>query len=158
MFDGTMATGAAAIVALGPQIYRTPTKDFNSKPEVAEGLYLSGSLITAAQFPCHECQRGSPDQVDVLEFIWHDSSAVHEFADQADDWLDVRTVGTVYPQAAEIFKNDVVSGYVWTTLMRCRTLMAVVDRWMAQMVPCPVHSAVQFIDCYVHLDLMDEFF
>ncbi|KAJ7465647.1 hypothetical protein FB451DRAFT_1369903 [Mycena latifolia] len=93
----------------GPKSPERLPKILTASP-VAEGLYLSGSLITAAQFPCHECQRGSPDQVDVLEFIWHDSSAVHEFADQADDWLDVRTVGTVYPQAAEIFKNDVVSG------------------------------------------------
>ncbi|KAJ7440901.1 hypothetical protein FB451DRAFT_1402662 [Mycena latifolia] len=117
LFHGTTATSAAAIVAQGPQISRTPKGDFNSKPD-RRGLLPEHSLITAAQFACHENDRGSPDQVDVLEFTWHGSSAVHEFADQTNDWLDFvnHNLGpdpfkdAFHPQAVEIFKNDMASG------------------------------------------------
>ncbi|KAJ7452266.1 hypothetical protein FB451DRAFT_1409420 [Mycena latifolia] len=118
LFHGTTATSAAAIVAQGPQISRTPKGDFNSKPEVDGGFYLSDSLITAAQFACHEQDRGSPAQVDVLEFTWHGSSSVHEFASQTNEWVSFveHNLGpdpvkdAFHPQAVEIFKNVMVSG------------------------------------------------
>ncbi|KAJ7495111.1 hypothetical protein FB451DRAFT_1550703 [Mycena latifolia] len=118
LFHGTTATNAAKIDAQGPLISITPKGDFNSEPGVDGGFYLTDSLITAAQFACHEQARGSPPEVDVLEFTWHGSSSVHEFPGETQEWLSFvnHNLGpdpvkdAFHPRALEIFQNDMISG------------------------------------------------
>ncbi|KAJ7465664.1 hypothetical protein FB451DRAFT_1369913 [Mycena latifolia] len=118
LFHGTSKANADSIVANGPKISFTPQGDFNSQPDVPGGFYMSDSLLSAAQFACHESQRGSPDQVDVLEFTWQGASDVYEFTGITDEWHSFvnYNLGThsktdaFHARAVEIFQNVMVSG------------------------------------------------
>ncbi|KAJ7440902.1 hypothetical protein FB451DRAFT_1561400, partial [Mycena latifolia] len=116
LFHGTTSESADSIVANGPDISYTPQGDFNSQPDVPGGFYMSDSLLSAAQFACYESQRGSPDEVDILEFTWQGASDVYEFTGITDEWHSFvnYNLGThsatdaFHSRAVEIFQNVMV--------------------------------------------------
>ncbi|KAF7309314.1 hypothetical protein MIND_00301700 [Mycena indigotica] len=121
LFHGTDPSKAASLTA-GVNLAKTaPTGDFNHKPEVPGGFYLTDSVIAAAQFACWGAEQGEPAKVDVFEYAWDGVGAgVFEFPGQTPDWLEFLFYNSeedttrenvdddFRAQAVEIYKNKVM--------------------------------------------------
>ncbi|KAJ6534684.1 hypothetical protein DFH09DRAFT_1369790 [Mycena vulgaris] len=99
-----------------------PVGDFNHRPEVPGGFYMTDSLVAAAQFACYGIPKQLPASVDVLQFKWRGSGvAVHEFPGKTADWTNfqlynsfanlVVNTGSPFRALAEnIYQNAMITG------------------------------------------------
>ncbi|KAJ6534664.1 hypothetical protein DFH09DRAFT_119914 [Mycena vulgaris] len=103
-----------------------PVGDFNHRPEVPGGFYLTDSLVAAAQFACFGIPRQRPAKVDVLQFKWTGAGvAVHEFPGETAEWnnfqlynsnpnLVINAKSPFRALAQEIYQNAMITGCVST--------------------------------------------
>ncbi|KAJ7112498.1 hypothetical protein C8R44DRAFT_741588 [Mycena epipterygia] len=131
LFHGTTSAGAAALVSTGPLIapgVGDDQGDFHNRPDVEGAFYMSDSVMASAQFACYESTRGSPAQVDVLEYEWNGAGlGIKEFPSTTDPafkkvWFKSNPSSTrinfvakgakdkFFADAQAIFKNSMITG------------------------------------------------
>ncbi|KAJ6594310.1 hypothetical protein B0H19DRAFT_1094975 [Mycena capillaripes] len=122
LFHGTTPASGAALAAGHVDLSLTrDIGDFNHRPEVAGGFYMSDSLTAAAQFACFGIPGKRPASAAVVQYRWTGAGKqVFTFPGQTADWQafqefnnnaneDVITTG-FRPKAAQLFQNDMIVG------------------------------------------------
>ncbi|KAJ7735659.1 hypothetical protein DFH07DRAFT_967124 [Mycena maculata] len=123
LFHGASSANANALASSKVDLSKTRgTGDFNHRPEVPGGFYMSDSLVAAAQFACFGIPGQKPAAVDVLQFKWSGAGVnVHQFPGETADWRNFQiynsnpnpVVDTKSPfasLAAGIYKSAMITG------------------------------------------------
>ncbi|KAJ7085108.1 hypothetical protein B0H15DRAFT_931848 [Mycena belliarum] len=92
--------------------------EFHKRPDIEGGVYLTDSLVSAAQFACYAVEGETPEKVEVLEFLWKgEGIAVYDFKTSDDPnyhkFLNYNggLDDSFKKEAAKIYENAMITGY-----------------------------------------------
>jgi len=118
LFHGT--TNPGDIATKGFDLAKTMSPgDFHIKSKnVKGGVYLTDSLVAAAQYPCYGLSGHVPTSVFVLEFNWNGAGAlVYEFPSKSKEWKSFTEAnlsgiprGNDAALQQEVFRNEMITG------------------------------------------------